>query len=150
MNETLSLFGDALKEIADGPKMTGHASLTGALMKRMAEKGATLEQLADQRMMDRKRGTLEGYARRFGVSFPDYVPMGLRRKVRLVQMGDFYEAIGDDAEPVAKALGIVLTSRNGQPMCGVPAHAAEAYKEALKTAWLRPTFVKSKATKHAA
>ena len=48
------------------------------------------------------------------------------------RMGDFYELFFEDAEKAAAALGITLTARGvhaGQPipMCGVPAHAAEAY-----------------------
>ncbi len=49
-----------------------------------------------------------------------------------LRMGDFYELFFDDAVAAAAALDIAL-SRRGEhqgtpiPMCGVPAHAAEAY-----------------------
>ncbi|GIK39460.1 MAG: DNA mismatch repair protein MutS [Chloroflexota bacterium] len=48
------------------------------------------------------------------------------------RLGDFYETFDEDARTVAKALDIVLTSRNvaqGQrvPMAGVPYHAVESY-----------------------
>ena len=48
------------------------------------------------------------------------------------RMGDFYELFFEDAERAAAALGINLTARGNHggapiPMCGVPAHAAEAY-----------------------
>jgi len=48
------------------------------------------------------------------------------------RMGDFYELFFEDAEAAAAALDIALTARGEQggapiPMCGVPAHAAEAY-----------------------
>ncbi len=48
------------------------------------------------------------------------------------RMGDFYELFFADAEAASAALDIALTHRGehaGQPipMCGVPAHAAEAY-----------------------
>lgn len=48
------------------------------------------------------------------------------------RMGDFYELFFGDAEAAAAALDIQLTARGehaGQPiaMCGVPAHAADAY-----------------------
>src|SRR5437764_3818378 len=48
------------------------------------------------------------------------------------RMGDFYELFFEDAEAAAPALDIALTKRgrhNGAdiPMCGVPAHTAEAY-----------------------
>ncbi len=42
--------------------------------------------------------------------------------INFEKFGDFYEVIGDNAEPVAKALGIVVTSRKGVPMTGVPHH----------------------------
>ena len=48
------------------------------------------------------------------------------------RMGDFYELFFEDAEKASAALGITLTARGNHggapiPMCGVPAHAAEAY-----------------------
>src|ERR1700751_3182735 len=48
------------------------------------------------------------------------------------RMGDFFELFFDDAVAAAGALDIALTKRgrhNGAdiPMCGVPAHTAEAY-----------------------
>jgi DNA mismatch repair protein MutS len=48
------------------------------------------------------------------------------------RLGDFYETFETDAEQVAKALDIALTSREmgrGErvPMAGVPAHSAEGY-----------------------
>ncbi len=48
------------------------------------------------------------------------------------RMGDFYELFFDDAVAAAAALGIALTKRGRHdgadiPMCGVPAHAGDAY-----------------------
>ncbi len=48
------------------------------------------------------------------------------------QMGDFFEMFFEDAEAAAPVLGLALTKRGeheGRPiaLCGVPAHAAEAY-----------------------
>src|SRR3954451_7491567 len=48
------------------------------------------------------------------------------------RLGDFFETFDDDAELVAAALDITLTSRDlgrGEkvPMAGIPAHAAEGY-----------------------
>ncbi|HSV73617.1 MAG TPA: DNA mismatch repair protein MutS [Chthonomonadales bacterium] len=49
----------------------------------------------------------------------------------LMRVGDFYEAYGEDAETVAHALQITLTSREDQgdrvAMAGVPHHAVERY-----------------------
>ncbi|MGE3745729.1 MAG: DNA mismatch repair protein MutS, partial [Sphingomonadaceae bacterium] len=48
------------------------------------------------------------------------------------RMGDFFELFFDDAKVAAACLDIALTARgehggNAVPMCGVPAHSAEAY-----------------------
>ncbi len=47
--------------------------------------------------------------------------------ILLFHLGDFYEAFFEDAEIVARELDIVLTSRNGHPMAGVPIRRGEAY-----------------------
>lgn len=52
------------------------------------------------------------------------------------RMGDFYELFFDDAVVASAALDIALTKRGKHggediPMCGVPAHAYEAYAEKL-------------------
>jgi DNA mismatch repair protein MutS len=43
------------------------------------------------------------------------------------RLGDFYEMFDEDALEVSGLLNLTLTSRNGQPMCGVPYHAARSY-----------------------
>ncbi len=45
----------------------------------------------------------------------------------LFRLGDFYEMFDDDARLGAQLLGITLTQRNGQPMAGIPYHAADSY-----------------------
>ena len=45
----------------------------------------------------------------------------------LFRMGDFYETFGDDAEIASKALDIVLTTRQGIPLAGIPYHALDTY-----------------------
>lgn len=45
----------------------------------------------------------------------------------LFRLGDFYEMFEDDAQEGARLLGITLTNRNGQPMAGIPYHAADNY-----------------------
>ncbi|GAB4304667.1 MAG: DNA mismatch repair protein MutS [Candidatus Bipolaricaulota bacterium] len=47
------------------------------------------------------------------------------------QLGDFYETFLDDAEVVARELEIVLTSRDGVPMAGVPVRKADLYVQRL-------------------
>lgn len=43
------------------------------------------------------------------------------------RLGDFYELFYDDAEKASKELGLVLTQRQGVPMCGIPWHSHEIY-----------------------
>jgi DNA mismatch repair protein MutS len=43
------------------------------------------------------------------------------------RLGDFYELFAQDAERAAPAVGLVLTARQGVPMCGVPYHQAQTY-----------------------
>jgi len=76
-----------------------------------------------------------------GVTETKYSPMleqyfGMKAKhpeaILLSRVGDFYEAYGDDAETIARALSIALTSKEaggGQrvAMAGVPHHALDGY-----------------------
>jgi len=54
-------------------------------------------------------------------------------EILLFRLGDFYETFFDDAKAAARALDIVLTSRNAGdgkdaiPLAGFPAHAADNY-----------------------
>ena len=43
------------------------------------------------------------------------------------RLGDFYEMFGSDAQAAAPLCGLVLTSRQGVPMCGVPHHNSQHY-----------------------
>lgn len=47
--------------------------------------------------------------------------------ILLFRMGDFYELFFDDAKVAAPLMDVVLTQRNGVPMCGVPYHALQSY-----------------------
>lgn len=49
------------------------------------------------------------------------------KTVLLFRLGDFYEMFDEDARVGADILGITLTQRNGQPMAGIPYHAADTY-----------------------
>ncbi|MFO7821912.1 MAG: DNA mismatch repair protein MutS [Lentisphaeria bacterium] len=51
--------------------------------------------------------------------------------ILLFRMGDFYELFFDDAKIAAPLMDVVLTQRNGVPMCGVPYHALQAYVSPL-------------------
>ena len=45
----------------------------------------------------------------------------------LFRVGDFYEIFMEDARIAAPLLGILLTKRGGQPLCGIPYHALDQY-----------------------
>ena len=47
--------------------------------------------------------------------------------VLFFRLGDFYEMFGEDARLAAPLLGLVLTSRQDIPMCGVPHHNFKHY-----------------------
>ncbi len=57
--------------------------------------------------------------------------------ILLFRLGDFYELFDEDARRAAPILEVVLTQRQGQPMCGVPAHSVEPYIAKLLKAGLR-------------
>ena len=57
--------------------------------------------------------------------------------VLLFRLGDFYEEFFEDAERVSKVLELVLTKRQGYPMCGFPYHALETYLPRLIAAGLK-------------
>jgi len=50
------------------------------------------------------------------------------------RLGDFYEMFEEDAKRASPILGLVLTSRQGVPMCGVPYHSASNYISKLLAA----------------
>lgn len=43
------------------------------------------------------------------------------------RLGDFYEMFGEDAKTAHSVLGLYLTARHGEPMCGIPYHSSRAY-----------------------
>lgn len=133
--ETLNMFAGVVNEIANGPKVTDFQSLTASLMRRLSEKGLTLEQCADRRMLNRSRSTLEGHCREYSIRFPDYVPANMRKHVKFVQRGEFLELTGDLVTEVAAVLEAVVTKRDDVPSCAVPVHGYEDAKAKLKAAW---------------
>lgn len=69
MTETMELFDLAVNDATKGPQ-----DLTESLLRRLAEKGLTLEQCADPRMMNQPIKALQRHCRKYGISFPDYDP----------------------------------------------------------------------------
>ncbi len=49
------------------------------------------------------------------------------QSILFFRLGDFYEMFGHDAQDASQILGLVLTQRQGCPMCGVPFHNAQNY-----------------------
>jgi len=47
------------------------------------------------------------------------------------RLGDFYEVFFEDASIAAPVMGVVLTKRQGMPMCGVPHHSYKNYLRKL-------------------
>ena len=50
-----------------------------------------------------------------------------RDVILFFRLGDFYEMFFDDAIEASSLLGLTLTKRQGQPMCGIPYHASKTY-----------------------
>ncbi len=49
------------------------------------------------------------------------------QSILFFRLGDFYEMFGLDAQEASAILGLVLTQRQGVPMCGVPFHNSQNY-----------------------
>jgi len=60
---------------------------------------------------------------RFKADYPD--------AILFFHLGDFYEVFFEDAEVLSRELDVVLTSRNGHPMAGVPIRRGDAYVSQL-------------------
>lgn len=69
-----------LGALADGPILTTHRKRMDAILKHFHAAGLTLETCADKQHMNRSVTTLQKYARRLGLVFPDYHPQALRPK----------------------------------------------------------------------
>ena len=54
-----------------------------------------------------------------------------KNEVLFFRLGDFYEMFFEDAIEISALLNLTLTSRAGQPMCGIPYHASRAYVSRL-------------------
>jgi DNA mismatch repair protein MutS len=58
-------------------------------------------------------------------------------KILFFRLGDFYEMFRQDAQEASKLLGLTLTHRQDEPMCGIPYHAASGYIKKLLDAGKR-------------
>lgn len=50
-----------------------------------------------------------------------------RDKILFFRLGDFYEMFQADAREASRLLGLTLTHRQSEPMCGIPYHSAQPY-----------------------
>jgi hypothetical protein len=134
--ETFDMFAGVINEMANGPRVSSFHGLTKDLLRRLSEKGLTLEQCASRKMLNRSVGTLQSRCREFGIRFPDYTPANMRKHIKFVPSGDFLELDGPEVEPVAGVLGIVITKArgSGEPRCGIPSWSFDDAKEKLKAA----------------
>lgn len=132
--ETLDMFASAVNEFANGPRVGSFQDLTEGLLRRLSEKGLTLAQCADRRMLNRSMSTLKGHCTKFGIRFPDFTPPNMRTQLQFIWRGDFMELAGPAVVAVASALGITLTERDGVASCAVPVHAWDDTKAALRVA----------------
>lgn len=55
-------------------RLANHARTTRTLLTTLRDQGLTLEQCAEPKIMDRSITTLQRWARRFEIAFPDYTP----------------------------------------------------------------------------
>ncbi len=132
--ETYDMFAGVINEMANGPLVTSFQGLTESLLRRLSEKGLTLEQCADRKMLNRSVGTLEAHCREYGIRFPDYTPSNMRKHIMFVPSGDYLELTGPEVDAVAAVLDVVTTTRNCVPSCAIPAHAFDDAKDALRAA----------------
>lgn len=94
-----------------------------------AETGADGARVFREDDAEKKPKTFYDEYRDIKAEYPD--------RLVLYQVGDFYEAFGDDAKLMASELELVLTSRqvsDGErvPMCGIPAHVLDNYTDQLQ------------------
>jgi DNA mismatch repair ATPase MutS len=55
------------------------------------------------------------------------------KNLTLTKQGDYFEAYGQDAVTIAKALGLTLTRINNAPNVGIPYHSIHRMVEELKS-----------------
>ena len=84
--------------------------------------------MAEEKTVEKDSPMLKQY-KEIKEKYPDYI--------LFFRLGDFYEMFFEDALTVSRELELVLTSRAGSPMCGVPFHSAEIYIKRLIDASFR-------------
>lgn len=95
----------------------------------------------DKEKMPAKESPMLKQYREIKEKYPDYI--------LFFRLGDFYEMFFDDAITVSRELELVLTSRAGSPMCGVPFHSAEIYIKKLIDAAFKVAICEQLSDPHA-
>lgn len=134
MAETIDLFADALQDLANGPHGTDFQALTEGLLRRLSEKGLTLQECAGRKMLNRSLSTLQGHCSKFGIRFPDFIPANMRTHIQFIPSGDFLELTGEFVPAVANVLELTVTDMLGAKTCSVQRHAFAEAKKTLRKA----------------
>jgi len=79
MSDTMDMFASAVNDLANGPKISSVHDLTESLLRRLSEKGLTLEKCSDRKMMNRSLRTLKQHCRDYEISFSDYTPRAMKK-----------------------------------------------------------------------
>ena len=95
----------------------------------------------DKEKMPAKESPMLKQYREIKEKYPDYI--------LFFRLGDFYEMFFEDAITVSRELELVLTSRAGSPMCGVPFHSAEIYIKKLIDAAFKVAICEQLSDPHA-
>lgn len=120
-----------LFKLIDGPLIgTDHKRRMKALMEHFCAQGRSLVDCADPRRLKRSTTTLQGYARRFGLAFPDYLPRALMNKVE----GMYYLAGTGPANTYCRQCGhcgeAAPSRKGGKPVPGACLKLVEAMRSA--------------------
>ena len=109
------------------------------------EESPTIEEIADklQQALDEKNGVkreVEQPKQELPIFFVQYMDMKENHpdEIVLIRLGDFYEALDNDATILADELNLTLTGRAitadlRVPLVGFPYHAADAYIAKIRT-----------------
>lgn len=129
---------EPIDDVDDGEEL--NADYTPDELQELADEDSpTIEEIADklQQALDEKNGVkheVEKPKQEFPIFFVQYMDMKENHpdEIVLIRLGDFYEALDNDAKILADELNLTLTGRTitadmRVPLVGFPYHAADAY-----------------------
>lgn len=91
----------AVQQTMDGPILSQHRRKIVALLRHFAFVGLTLEECADAQHLSRSIKTLQRYACKESIEFPDYTPRHLKPKAEKKRGSRIRPAAADSAESQA-------------------------------------------------